>query len=112
MAFWWNEKNESSNKVIPSLNSGATNYRKTEVNKSIFTTEDFKNISSMFDADELKIASYKSQNRSNLEIAEILNIPVSKVDDEVNLMIDMYNKVYRKNQNTLSYCTITSKRGR
>jgi hypothetical protein len=112
MSFWWNEKNDSSKNMVPSLDSGSTNFKSSTHIISIFETENFKNISSMFTKDEQKIAKYKSQNRTESEIAEIMGITVNDVISAVHTMSSIYATIYGQQKSNSNYRTINSKMGR
>jgi DNA-binding NarL/FixJ family response regulator len=101
MGFWWNENRDSTNKNIPSLDSGITNFKATVASNCIFASEEFNNISGMFTKEELEIANYMAQGRAENEIAEILGISYKEVLDAVNVMRTIYNKIYQ--HETVSY---------
>jgi DNA-binding NarL/FixJ family response regulator len=106
MGFWWNENHDTTNKNIPSLDSGITNFKGTEANNLIFASEKFKIISNMFTEDELKIAEYIAQGITEKEIAGILGITYKEVLKTVDFMRTVYNKTkYNKanQQETVSY---------
>lgn len=111
MGFWWNEE-KTNQKCIPSLDTGITNERTSISEDSIFSSENFKNISSMFDETELKIAKYKAQNRSNDDIATLLEMPYEEVFKKVRFMIAVYKQTFPEEVAKTNFRTINSRKGR
>lgn len=111
MAFWWEEKKDNKNK-IPSLDTGVTNAKCSFESDFIFSSENFKNISSMFDEMELKIAFYKAQKRTHAEIAEILGISAEEVGKKVRFMSSVYRKTFPDESQKTNFRTIISPKGR
>lgn len=111
MGFWWEEPRPyNQTHSVPSLDTGFTNAKNSRTDESVFESENFKNISSMFDEVELSIAKYKSQNRTNEDIAEILNIPVLEVSAKINEMLAIYRKTFPVETSKTNYRTISSKK--
>ena len=108
MAFWW-EDYHSTNR-IPSLDTGLTNAKTLRTEESIFESKNFKNISSMFTEFELKVAKFKAQNRTDADIAEILNISVSEVEESIKFMKNVYRKTFPVEEVKTNYRTISSKK--
>lgn len=109
--FWWDNWHNSTSK-ISSIDSGVLNYRGSVRTESIFSTENFKNITSMLGDTELKIAAYKASGKSNSEIASKMGMDVKEVSEKVMFMTNMYRNIFDLEETRPKYRTINSKQGR
>jgi DNA-binding NarL/FixJ family response regulator len=97
MSFWWEDKSRKANR-IPSLDTGTTNIEISVKNESIFKTEEFKNISSMFTEEELQVARFKADDHSAKEIASYMNLTEKEVTDMILTMKKIYFATYKNEQ--------------
>jgi hypothetical protein len=101
MSFWWEDTSRMTKKV-PSLDTGSTNAHITVVKESIFKSENFQNISSMFTKEELQVARFKADNRSVSDIAAIMNMTEKEVSDMLKVMSNIYYATYNEEDRTIS----------